>query len=101
MLFRNGCIFSVENTKDLVYQNTISYTKSMFDNSSYFFVMNLKKQNFNYLARMIKFNDAEEAFIKSIGKGDCLFLCGSRRLRLNIIVSDEELTSFGLNIDFQ
>ena len=101
LLFRNGCIFSVENTKDLVYQNTISYTKSMFDNSSYFFVMNLKKQNFNYLARMIKFNDAEEAFIKSIGKGDCLFLCGSRRLRLNIIVSDEELTSFGLNIDFQ
>ena len=101
ILFHNGCIFSIENTKDLVYQHTISYTKSIFDNSSYFFIMSLRKQEFSYLSRMIEFNDAEESFIKSIGKGDALFLCGSRRLRLNVIVSDEELTSFGLNIDFQ
>ena len=33
--------------------------------------------------------------IKQYNQGEALFVCGSRRMRINVIVSDEELDSFG------
>ena len=33
--------------------------------------------------------------IKRYNQGDALFVCGSRRMQINVIVSEEELESFG------
>jgi len=40
-------------------------------------------------------NDSEKESIKQYAQGEALFVCGSRRMRINVIVSDEELDSFG------
>ena len=37
----------------------------------------------------------EDMGIKQYQQGEALFVCGSRRMRINVIVSDEELESFG------
>ena len=57
--------------------------------------MGLKKQAVDDLSKLIDLNDNEKESIKQYVQGEALFVCGSRRMRINIIVSDEELDSFG------
>ena len=57
--------------------------------------MGLKKQAVDDLSRLIDLNDNEKESIKQYSQGEALFICGSRRMRINVIVSDEELDSFG------
>ena len=40
-------------------------------------------------------HDAEKESIKRYSQGDALFVCGNRRMQINVVVSDEELDSFG------
>ena len=43
----------------------------------------------------IDLNDSEKDMIKYYNQGEALFVCGNRRMRINIIVTQEELDSFG------
>ena len=40
-------------------------------------------------------NDSEAESIKQYGQGEALFVCGSRRMRINVIATQQELESFG------
>ena len=40
-------------------------------------------------------NDNEKESIKRYGQGEALFVCGSRRMQINIVLTNEELESFG------
>ena len=40
-------------------------------------------------------NTNEKESIKRYNQGDALFVCGSRRMQINVVVSEEELESFG------
>ena len=40
-------------------------------------------------------NESEKDSIKYYNQGEALFICGSRRMRVTIIVTQEELDSFG------
>ena len=40
-------------------------------------------------------NDNEKEAIKRYNQGEALFICGSRRMRIHIICTQEELDSFG------
>ena len=44
---------------------------------------------------LIDLNDNEKESIKRYAQGEALFVCGNRRMRINIVVTDEELDSFG------
>ena len=57
--------------------------------------MGLKKQAVDDLAKLIDLNDNEIDSIKRYSQGEALFVCGNRRMRINVIVTDEELESFG------
>lgn len=57
--------------------------------------MGLRKQAVDDLALLIDLNDNEKESIKRYGQGEALFVCGSRRMRMSIIVTQEELDSFG------
>ena len=57
-------------------------SKAIFDNSSYYLVMGLKKQAVEDLSMLIDLNDNEKESIKTYSQGEALFVCGSRRMRI-------------------
>lgn len=73
----------------------ITQGKAIFDNASYYLVMGLKKQAAEDLALLIDLNDNEKENIKRYNQGEALFVCGSRRMQINIVVTEKELESFG------
>ncbi len=57
--------------------------------------MGLKKQAVEDLGMLIDLNDQEKESIKKYNQGEALFVCGSRRMRIDVIVTEAELDSFG------
>ena len=47
------------------------------------------------MAKLIDLNDNEKESIKKYSQGEALFVCGSRRMRINVVATEEELDSFG------
>ena len=63
-------------------------------------IMGLKKQAVEDLALLIDLNESEKESIKRYSQGEALFVCGSRRMRINIAVTQDELDSFGIGGGF-
>ena len=57
--------------------------------------MGLKKQAVDDLGKLIDLNDNEKESIKRYSQGQALFVCGNRRMRISVVVTPEELSSFG------
>ena len=57
--------------------------------------MGLRKQAVEDLSKLIDLNDSEKDSIKYYNQGEALFICGNRRMRITVIVTQEELDSFG------
>ena len=93
--YNTGTIIITQQPTDFSDPSVITQGKAIFDNASYYLVMGLKKQAVDDLSKLIDLNDNEKESIKQYNQGEALFVCGSRRMRINIIVSDEELDSFG------
>ena len=93
--YNTGTIIITQQPTDFAAPNLIVHGKAIFDNASYYLVMGLKKQAVEDLALLIDLNESEMNSIKSYNQGDALFVCGSRRMRVRILCTQEELDSFG------
>ena len=93
--YNTGTIIITQQPSDFVGQDIIVHVKAIFDNSSYYLIMGLRKQSVDDLSMLIDLNDNERESIKRYNQGDALFVCGSRRMQINVIVSEDELESFG------
>jgi len=93
--YNTGTIIITQQPTDFCDPAVITQGKAIFDNASYYLVMGLKKQAATDLAYLIDLNESEIESIKKYGQGEALFVCGSRRMRINVVVTDEELDSFG------
>ena len=93
--YNTGTMLITQQPTDFSDPSVITQGKAIFDNSSYYLVMGLKKQAVADLSRLIDLNESEAESIKQYGQGEALFVCGSRRMRINVIASDAELESFG------
>ena len=93
--YNTGTIIITQQPTDFADSRVITQGKAIFDNASYYVVMGLKKQAVEDLAKLIDLNDNEKESIKSYNQGEALFVCGSRRMRINIIATEQELDSFG------
>ena len=93
--YNTGTIIITQQPSDFVGQEIITHGKAIFDNASYYLVMGLKKQAAEDLSELIDLNDNEKESIKRYSQGQALFVCGNRRMQINVIVSDAELESFG------
>ncbi len=93
--YNTGTIIITQQPSDFTDSNVITQGKAIFDNASYYIVMGLKKQAVEDLSRLIDLNDNEKESIKGYSQGDALFVCGSRRMRINVIATEAELESFG------
>ena len=93
--YNTGTIIITQQPSDFSDPAVITQGKAIFDNTSYYLVMGLRKQAVEDLAKLIDLNDNEKDNIKKFNQGEALFVCGSRRMIINIIVTPEELASFG------
>ena len=93
--YNTGTIIITQQPSDFSDPGVITQGKAIFDNSSYYLVMGLKKQAVEDLSKLIDLNDNEKEAIKKFNQGEALFVCGSRRMQINIIATEQELDSFG------
>ena len=93
--YNTGTIIITQQPTDFAAPNVLIHGKAIFDNASYYLVMGLKKQAVDDLSRLIDLNDQEKDSIKRYSQGQALFVCGNRRMRINIIATQQELESFG------
>ena len=93
--YNTGTIIITQQPTDFAAPNVLIHGKAIFDNASYYLVMGLKKQAVDDLSRLIDLNDQEKDSIKRYSQGQALFVCGNRRMRINVIATQQELESFG------
>jgi len=93
--YNTGTIIITQQPSDFSDPSVITQGKAIFDNASYYLVMGLKKQAVEDLSKLIDLNDNEKESIKRYNQGEALFVCGSRRMRINVVVTEQELDSFG------
>ena len=93
--YNTGTIISTQQPSDFSDPNVITQGKAIFDNASYYLVMGLRKQAVEDLSKLIDLNDNEKESIKHYNQGEALFVCGSRRMQIEVIATEQELDSFG------
>jgi DNA helicase HerA-like ATPase len=93
--YNTGTIMITQQPTDFAAPNIIMHGKAIFDNASYYLIMGLKKQAVEDLGMLIDLNEAEKEEIKYYEQGEALFVCGNRRMNISVIVTDDELDSFG------
>lgn len=93
--YNTGTIIITQQPSDFVGEDIIVHGKAIFDNASYYLIMGLKKQSVDDLSMLVDLNDNEREGIKRYNQGDALFVCGNRRMQINVIISEDELESFG------
>ena len=93
--YNTGTIIITQQPSDFATPAVITQGKAIFDNASYYLIMGLKKQATEDLSLLIDLNDNEKESIKQYSQGEALFVCGNRRMRINVVVTPEELSSFG------
>ncbi len=93
--YNTGTIIITQQPTDFAAPTMIQHGKAIFDNAAYYLIMNLRKQAVDDLAMLIDLNESEKESIKVYPQGQGLFVCGNRRMRINVVVTQEELDSFG------
>lgn len=93
--YNTGTIIITQQPTDFAAPNIIQHGKAIFDNASYYLIMGLRKQAVDDLAQLIDLNESEKEGIKYYPQGQGLFVCGNRRMRINVVATQQELDSFG------
>lgn len=93
--YNTGTIIITQQPSDFSDPAVITQGKAIFDNASYYLVMGLKKQAVEDLSKLIDLNDNEKESVKRYSQGEALFVCGSRRMRIRVVATEQELDSFG------
>ena len=98
--YNTGTIIITQQPSDFSDPAVITQGKAIFDNSSYYLIMGLKKQAVEDLSLLIDLNESEKESIKRYSQGEALLVCGNRRMRINVAVTQDELDSFGIGGGF-
>lgn len=93
--YNTGTIIITQQPSDFIASNLIMHGKAIFDNASYYLIMGLRKQAAEDLAKLIDLNESEVEGIKRYNQGEALFVCGNKRMQIDVMLTDAELASFG------
>ncbi len=93
--YNTGTIIITQQPSDFAAPQVLVHGKAIFDNAAYYLIMNLRKQSVDDLAQLIDLNDSEKESVKYYPQGQGLFICGNRRMRINVVATQDELDSFG------
>ncbi len=93
--YNTGTIIITQQPSDFAAPQVLVHGKAIFDNAAYYLIMGLRKQSVDDLGQLIDLNESEKESIKYYPQGQGLFVCGNRRMRINVVVTQDELDSFG------
>ncbi len=93
--YNTGTIIITQQPTDFAAPNVVVHGKAIFDNASYYLIMGLRKQAVEDLSMLVDLNEREKENIKRYNQGQALFVCGQRRMHINVIATQQELDSFG------
>ena len=93
--YNTGTIIITQQPTDFAAPNIVVHGKAIFDNASYYLIMGLRKQAVEDLSKLVDLNEREKENIKRYSQGQALFVCGQRRMHINVIATQQELDSFG------
>ena len=93
--YNTGTIIITQQASDFSNPSVITQGKAIFDNASYYLIMQLRKQAVEDLAKLVDLNDNEIEGIKRYTQGQALFVCGNKRMQIDVVVTQDELDSFG------
>ena len=93
--YNTGTIIITQQPSDFSDPDVIVQGKAIFDNASYYMIMQLRKQAVEDLSHLVDLNENEIESIKRYTQGQALFVCGSRRMQIDVVVTQDELDSFG------
>ena len=93
--YNTGTIIITQQPSDFSNPQVITQGKAIFGNASYYLIMQLNKQSVEDLSKLVDLNDNEMEGIKRYSQGQALFVCGNKRMQIDVIVTQDELDSFG------
>ena len=93
--YNTGTIIITQQPTDFSDPEVITQGKAIFDNASYYMIMQLRKQAVEDLSHLVDLNENEIESIKRYSQGQALFVCGARRMQIDVVVTQDELDSFG------
>ena len=93
--YNTGTIIITQQPSDFSNPSVITQGKAIFGNASYYLIMQLNKQSVEDLALLVDLNDNEIDSIKRYSQGQALFVCGNKRMQIDVIVTQDELDAFG------
>ncbi len=93
--YNTGTIIITQQPSDFSNPSVITQGKAIFGNASYYLIMQLNKQSVEDLAKLVDLNDNEIDNIKRYSQGQALFVCGNKRMQIDVIVTQDELDAFG------
>lgn len=93
--YNTGTIIITQQPSDFSNPSVITQGKAIFGNASYYLIMQLNKQSVMDLSKLVDLNDNEIESIKRYSQGQALFVCGNKRMQIDVIVTQDELDSFG------
>lgn len=93
--YNTGTIIITQQPSDFSNPSVITQGKAIFGNASYYMIMQLNKQSVEDLSKLVDLNDNEMESIKRYSQGQALFVCGNKRMQIDVIVTQDELDSFG------
>ena len=93
--YNTGTIIITQQPTDFSDPEVITQGKAIFDNASYYLIMQLRKQAVEDLSHLVDLNENEIESIKRYSQGQALFVCGARRMQIDVVATQDELDSFG------
>ena len=93
--YNTGTIIITQQPSDFSNPQVITQGKAIFGNASYYLIMQLNKQSVEDLSKLVDLNDNEKEAIKRYTQGQALFVCGNKRMQIDVVVTEDELDSFG------
>jgi len=93
--YEAGFVFITHSVVDILDPAVRRYGQALIDNSCYKILMGTEAKNLKDTVELLKLTDAEANVLASQQRGRCVFVAGSSRMAMNIIVNDDLLKMFG------
>lgn len=93
--YKNIMCTITQSPRDFADEKVLTHGKAIFQNAVYKIIMNLDKDGVTDVAKLDTLNDNEQLLIQDLMQGDSLFICGSKRLPIHVLATDNELIEMG------
>ena len=90
-------IAGTQQPGDFADERIITHGKAIFNNAVYKMIMHLDKDDCTDIKKLVRMNSNETDLIQRFSQGDALFVCGNRRIPINVFATNNELHEMGMD----